>query len=120
MEELRPDIKNPSAFYARMMEEPLVVHEVEKILNRTSRNAEKFKETLWDAVELLNRYLQDESLGEAPKHVREAGQTAMRLLGRAYLDPKVKGTDAATQSFRIDGLGDTSNLTDDVGAKKVQ
>lgn len=108
--ELRPDLKAPSAYGSKLMDDPIVQEQVTSIMNRKEQTAEKYKDELW-------------SWFLAPpgdKDVEEKRRTAARILARPYFDPKAKGIDAATQSFRIDGLGDTSNLTDDVGSKKVQ
>lgn len=101
--ELRPDIKCYGPFFAKLMDEPAVRHELEKIMSRTERNSTKYVKMLWDWLEADNP--------EGAKDVEENRRTAARLLGKAYLDPR-KPPDAPSNPLHVDGMEDgLSNLT---------
>src|ERR1700694_4412643 len=101
--ELRPDIRQWRAFGAGLLDESAVQHKIEVIMNKEDRNAQKYLASLWKAVELYESYVDDPTKGPPPKHVVEVAQTAMRLLGRGYIN-ETKDDDAPFKPFIIEGL----------------
>jgi hypothetical protein len=101
--ELRPDIREWRAFGARLLDEPAVQHKIEVIMNKEDRNAQKYLASLWKAIELYESYIDDPTKGPPPKHVVEVAQTAMRLLGRGYIN-ETKADDAPFKPFIIEGI----------------
>jgi len=92
--ELRPDLRTYSHFFAKLLDTPEVQHEVEKIMNRTERNAARFLDKMWD-------WLEADSVGD--KDVAENKRTAARILAKGYISEKAS-KDAPTQPMRIEGL----------------
>src|SRR6185437_8259147 len=93
--ELRPDLKHPGPFGARLMDEPAVVHEVNKIMNRGDRNVTRYKSLMWDWLE---------APADGTKETEENRRTAARILAKPYLDPKMARGQEAAQGFVVEGL----------------
>lgn len=113
--ELRPDLKCYRPFFAKLMDEPAVQCEVQKIMDRTERSAREFLDTLWEWLERLDATMETD--GAPPTRAEiDAGLTAARLLGKVYLPQLMRSEPAAFQSpLVIEGLGDelVKNLTGD-------
>lgn len=104
--ELRPDIKCYGPFFAKLMDEPAVRHELEVIMNRTERNSTKYVKMLWDWLEAENP--------EGTKETEENRRTAARLLGKAYIDTKGRVAETVQKPMVIEGLEEgLANLTGD-------
>lgn len=108
--ELRPDLKHPEVWGAKLLDQPEVVNQVERIMNRLDRNASTFKSTMWDWL-------------EAPpgdKDVEEKRRTAARILAKPYLDPKMSKSNEAAQGFVVEGLESGAGVLDGSKKEKVQ
>lgn len=109
--ELRPDLKAHRNFAHRLMREPAVKKEIEKIMSQKERNPEKYMDSLWAAIELYEDYLTRNEV--PPKHVVEVAQTAMRLLGRGFISEK-GAAKTPSKPMVIAGVGaEINNLTGD-------
>lgn len=106
--ELRPDLKAHRNFAHRLMREPAVKKEIERIMQKPDRNPEKYMDSLWAAIELYEDYLKR---GETPpKHAVEVAQTAMRLLGRGFISDRKP--DVPIRPLLVEGMEEgMGNLT---------
>lgn len=109
--ELRPDIKTHQKLIREMKESAQVTHELEKIMDRKDRTAQRYLDVIWDWLE---------ASGD-DKFTNERKCTAARILAKGYISEKDHKKEAANNTFHIEGLGDTSALTGDSNPKeKVQ
>lgn len=106
--ELRPDLKAHRNFAHRLMREPAVKKEIERIMEKPTRNPERFMELMWDWLEVDGTDL--------TKSQVEMKQTAARILAKGYVSDRKP--DAPARPMHVDGLDEgMTSLTGE--AKKV-
>jgi hypothetical protein len=99
------------ATYAKLAADPLVQHEVEKILNRTERNASRFLDLMWDWMEA--------DAGD-DKLAAERKVSAARILAKGYISEKSAPKELKPMVIEgLEGANAIANLTGD-GSAKVQ
>lgn len=113
--ELRPGHASYNVFFSKLMDEPAVRYQLERIMNRTDRNAEKFLKMNWELFEKLHETVM--SGGKPERELLDAGLNANRILAKGYVSEKK--SDAPEKPMRIDGLGDISTLVE-TKPEKVQ
>jgi biotin-(acetyl-CoA carboxylase) ligase len=120
--ELRPDLKAHRAFAHRLMREPLVLKEIERIMEKPERNAQKFTELMWNWLEVEGT---EQEIGNGQK-VRllsksdvEMKQTAARILARGYISEKKPLGPPERPMVNFDLGNEISNLTEVPVATKV-
>lgn len=101
--ELRPDIKGWRTFGAKLLAEPAVLHEVEKIMNRTDRNASKFIDMNWEILEKFHKAIVSNE--PVPKELAEAGLNSNRILAKGYITEKGPVREQTTK-FHVEGIGE--------------
>lgn len=115
---LRPDLKCYRLFFAKLMDEPAVRQEIEAIMSRTERNAQKFMKLMWDWVEEEGVELDvaGGKVKQLTKQQAELKQTAARILAKGYVSDRKP--DAPARPMHVDGLDEgMTSLTGE--AKKV-
>src|SRR5438045_736190 len=102
---LRPDLKQHNAFAVKLMDEPQVRLEIQKIMDRTENNATKFVKRMWEWMDAPP----DET--GMNKEVAENRRTAARILAKGYISEKKVETAPAKPVF-VDGMeSGLANLT---------
>ena len=110
--ELRPDLATHISYAAKLSSSPEVARQLEVILNRTERNASKFKDLMWSWLE---------APPDDTKETEENRRTAARILAKPYLDPKMARGQEAAQGFVVEGLeAGAGILAGDSPSKKLQ
>lgn len=106
--ELRPDLKAHRNFAHRLMREPAVKKEIQRIMEKPTRNPERFMELMWDWLEVDSTDLSKSQV--------EMKQTAARILAKGYVSDRKP--DAPARPMHVDGLDEgMTSLTGE--AKKV-
>lgn len=123
--ELRPDLKCYNIFGAKLLDEPAVRHEIEVIMNRTERNAQKFLKLMWDWLEnegVETEVANGQKVKLLSKSDVEMKQTAARILAKGYINEK-GAEKQPSKPMVIEGLGsDVTNLVGEAStadSKKV-
>lgn len=102
--ELRPDLKAHRNFAHRLMREPAVKKEIERIMSKPERNPERFMELMWDWLEV-------EGIDLSKSQV-EMKQTAARILAKGYVGDK-KASPVNEKPMVFEGLSEgLENLTE--------
>ncbi len=108
--DLRPDIKCYRAFFAKLMDEPAIRHEIGVVMNRTENNAQKFLKLMWNWLEAAP--------DADDKSVTEQRLTAARILAKGYISDKQQPA-APARPFVVDGMdAGINNLTGVVPSDK--
>lgn len=107
----------------KLLHEPAVVREIEKIMNKSERNADKFLGIQWGNVERFQKIF-DEMIAkgdEPPKWMIEVWSNSNRVLARGYVNDKGEtGKPGPTMTFGNIQESELANLTGSMEKKNVQ
>lgn len=120
-QELHPEVSYESATVggSRMVKEPAVRDELEKLMSAGERDAKEFIRIQWEFLEALRAGMKT---GKIERETIEVGLNANRVLAKGYIGEKAGGDtkQVPTMTFGNIDESELANLTGSVEKKNVQ